>query len=141
MKVKKIKSKKKAMTLEDFALAIQTDLQATRKETRDGFAAVREEMATKADLWTMGRDVKTLEKNVRYLRDDVKNITDALVSKANLATRSPKNSASLSTQNKLRTSRSASTYLRANWVSNRTIAPPSSRPTGTQIGTAETYLD
>jgi hypothetical protein len=85
MKVKKIKSTKKPMALEDFALAIQTDLQATRKETRDGFAAVREEMATKADLWPMGRDIKTLEKNVRYLRDDVKNITDAMVSKADLA--------------------------------------------------------
>jgi hypothetical protein len=41
MKVKKIKSTKKPMALEDFALAIQTDLQATRKETRDGFAAVQ----------------------------------------------------------------------------------------------------
>jgi hypothetical protein len=50
MTVKKTKPKKKPMTLDDFAVLIQTDLQATRKEMREGFAAIREEMATKKDL-------------------------------------------------------------------------------------------
>jgi hypothetical protein len=42
-------------------------------------------MATKADLWPMQRDIKTLDTNVRELREDVKNVTDAMVSKADLA--------------------------------------------------------
>ena len=32
------------------AIAIHLDLQVTRKELREGFAAIREEMATKKDL-------------------------------------------------------------------------------------------
>jgi hypothetical protein len=83
MTAKKTKPKKKAMTLDDFALAIQTDL--ARTATKEDLQAIREEMATKADLWPMQRDIKTLDKNVRDLRDDVKIITDAMVSKADLA--------------------------------------------------------
>lgn len=33
----------------------------------------------------MQRDIRTLDKNVRDLRDDVKNVTDAMVSKHELA--------------------------------------------------------
>lgn len=83
MTAKKTKPKKKAMTLDDFALAIQADL--ARTATKEDLQAMREEMATKADLWPMQRDIKTLDKNVRDLRDDVKIITDAMVSKADLA--------------------------------------------------------
>ena len=68
------KPKKKAMTLEDFALAIQKD-----------YLAIRKDMATKADLWPLERDIKTLDANVRGMRDDVKMITDTMVSKADLA--------------------------------------------------------
>ena len=72
MSVKKTKPKKKAMTLDDFAVAIQKDLarmatkediktireematkddlQALRDETRKEFAVIREQMATKEDL-------------------------------------------------------------------------------------------
>ena len=76
-------NKKKPMTLEDFAVAIHTDLR--RMATRDDLRKIRKDMATKTDLWPMLRDIKTLDKNVRDLRDDVKNITDAMVSKADLA--------------------------------------------------------
>jgi hypothetical protein len=57
MTTKQTKTKKRPMTLEDFTLAIETDLQASRKEMREGFAAVRgevntihETMATKKDF-------------------------------------------------------------------------------------------
>ena len=46
--------KKKAMTLEDFAAAVHED-----------YLAIRKDMATKADLWPMQRDIKTLDTNVR----------------------------------------------------------------------------
>ena len=62
------------MTLEDFAAAVHKD-----------YLAISKTMATKSDLWPMQRDIKTLDQNVRDLRDDVKNITDAMVSKADLA--------------------------------------------------------
>jgi hypothetical protein len=79
----KPKIKKKPMTLDDFAAVIQRDI--ARMATKGGLQAIREEMVTKADLWPMQRDIKTLDKNVRDLRDDVKQITDAMVSKADLA--------------------------------------------------------
>jgi hypothetical protein len=50
MSVKKTKPKKKAMTLEDFAVAIQKDYLSLRKDMATGFAQVRAEMATKEDL-------------------------------------------------------------------------------------------
>jgi hypothetical protein len=66
-------TKKKPMTLEDFAAAIQKD-----------YRSISKDMATKADLWPMQRDIKTLDKNVRDLQEDVKHITEAMVSKADL---------------------------------------------------------
>lgn len=71
------------MTLEDFAAAIHTDL--LRMATKDDLREIRKDMATKTDLWPMQRDIKTLDKNVRELRSDVKMITDSMVSKADLA--------------------------------------------------------
>jgi hypothetical protein len=62
------------MTLEDFATAVHED-----------YLAIRKDMATKADLWPMQRDIKTLDTNVRELRSDVKMITDSMVSKADLS--------------------------------------------------------
>jgi hypothetical protein len=57
MNPKKTKPRKKAMTLEDFAAAIQTDLarMATKDDlkglaTKQELATIREEMATKQDL-------------------------------------------------------------------------------------------
>ena len=50
MSAKKTKPKKKAMTLEDFAIAIQKDYLSLRKDVAAGFAQVRSEMATKDDL-------------------------------------------------------------------------------------------
>jgi hypothetical protein len=76
-------TKKKPMTLEDFAAAVHEDYLAIRKDmaTKKDL----ERFATKEDLWPMQRDIRTLDKNVRDLRGDVKNITDAMVSKADLA--------------------------------------------------------
>ena len=67
-------TKKKPMTLEDFAAAVHKD-----------YLEIRKDMATKADLWPMQRDIKTLDKNVRELRSDVTMITDTMVTKADLA--------------------------------------------------------
>lgn len=77
------KTRTKPLTLDNFAIVIQKDL--ARMATKQDLIAMREEMATKADLWPMQRDIKTLDKNVRDIRDDVKNVTDAMVSKADLA--------------------------------------------------------
>lgn len=67
-------TKKKPMTLEDFAAAVHED-----------YLTIRKDMVTKADLWPMQRDIKTLDTNVRELREDVKIITDSMVSKADLS--------------------------------------------------------
>jgi hypothetical protein len=82
MSVKKTKPKKKAMTLEDFAVAIQKDYLSLRKDVAAGFAQVRAEMATKAELRLLRREMEIGFKNVN---DDVKMITDTMVSKADLA--------------------------------------------------------
>jgi hypothetical protein len=82
MSVKKTKPKKKAMTLEDFAIAIQKDYLSLRKDVAAGFAQVRAEMATKAELRLLRREMEIGFKNVN---DDVKMITDTMVSKADLA--------------------------------------------------------
>jgi hypothetical protein len=66
----KPKSKKKPMTLEDFAVVIQEDIAR---------------MATKDDLWPIQRDLKTVASQLGDLRSDVKQITDVMVSKADLA--------------------------------------------------------
>src|SRR5580704_18016695 len=82
MGVKKTKPKKKAMTLEDFAIAIQKDYLSLRKDVAAGFAQVRSEMATRAELRQLRREMEIGFKNVN---DDVKMITDTMVSKADLA--------------------------------------------------------
>jgi hypothetical protein len=48
MAVKKTKPKKKPMTLDDFAVAIQKDYTALRKDMSAGFAQVREETKEQA---------------------------------------------------------------------------------------------
>jgi hypothetical protein len=80
---KRLTTKKKPMTLEDFAAAIHTDL--LRMATKDDIREIRKDMVTKADLWPMQRDIKTLDKNVRELRSDVTMGTESMVSKADLA--------------------------------------------------------
>jgi len=79
--------KKKPITLDDFASAIQNDYRAIRKDMAT--KADLKDMLTKADLkaelWPLQRDIKTLEKNLRELRDDVQTITEVMVSKADLA--------------------------------------------------------
>ena len=79
MAPKKSKPRKKAMTLDDFAVLIQRDI--ARMATKDDLKV----LPTKNDLWPLQRDIKTLDTNVRDLRDDVKMITDTMVSKADLA--------------------------------------------------------
>src|SRR5258708_3281460 len=74
----KAKSKKKPMTLDDFAAAIQTDL--ARMVTKDDLKS----MATKDDLHALDQKMVTREE-FRELRNDVKMITDTMISKADLA--------------------------------------------------------
>ncbi len=66
------------MTIDEFAVAIQRDLQA-----------IRSDMVTKADLdknlWPIQRDIKTLDTNIRELREDLRTNTDVMVSKADLS--------------------------------------------------------
>src|ERR1700680_803746 len=69
----KLTTKKKLMTLEDFAMAIQKD-----------YAAIRKDMATKGDLYALSQKMVTREE-FRDLRSDVKMITDTMVTKADLA--------------------------------------------------------
>ena len=68
-------TKKKPMTLEDFAAAIQKDL--VRMATKDDIRQITKDIITKADLWPIERDLKTLDKNVRDLRHDVKSIIES----------------------------------------------------------------
>jgi hypothetical protein len=82
MKAKQTKVKKKPMTLDDFAIAIQKDYTALRKDMAAGFAQVRAEMGTKAELRLLRSEMQIGFKNVN---DDVKMITDTMVSKADLS--------------------------------------------------------
>jgi len=80
MTAKQTKTKKKPMTLDDFAVAIQKDHMALRKDMAAGFAKVRDEM--KEEVRQVRAEVGI---GFRNLDADVKMITDAMVSKADLA--------------------------------------------------------
>jgi len=80
MTAKQTKTKKKAMTLDDFAVAIQKDL--ARMATKGDIKAIREEMATKEDFRQIRGEMGI---GFRNLDADVKMITEAMVSKADLA--------------------------------------------------------
>ena len=82
MKEKQTERKRKAMTLDDFALAIQTDYMALRKDVAAGFAHVREGMATKEDIRQIRAETGI---GFRNLDADMKMMTEAMVSKADLA--------------------------------------------------------
>jgi hypothetical protein len=73
----KSKTKKKPMTLDDFAVLIQKDL--ARMATKEDIKAIREEMASKAEFRLLRSEMEIGFKN---LNDDVKMITDTMVSKA-----------------------------------------------------------
>jgi hypothetical protein len=62
------------MTLEDFAAAVHED-----------YLAISENIATKDDLWPMQRDIRTLTAQLKEVREDVKHVTENMVSKADLA--------------------------------------------------------
>lgn len=82
MKAKKPKPKNKTMTLGDFALAIQNDYTALRKDMATGFAEIREEMASKEEIRQIRAEMGIGFRNVDA---DLKMMTDAMVSKADLA--------------------------------------------------------
>jgi hypothetical protein len=73
--------KKKLMSIDELAVAIQKDYRALSQKMDD--------MVTKADLdkklWPIQRDIKTLDTNVRELRADLRTNTEIMVSKADLA--------------------------------------------------------
>jgi hypothetical protein len=80
MSVKKTKTKKKIMTMDDFAVLIQKDYLSLRKDMAAGFSQVREEAKEHA------RQLRTeMGIGFRNLDADVKMLTDAMVSKADLA--------------------------------------------------------
>ena len=80
MSVKKTKLKKKAMTLDDFAVAIQRDYTALRKEMASGFTEMHEEIKENSRQLRAEMGI-----GFRNLDADVKMLTDAMVSKADLA--------------------------------------------------------
>jgi hypothetical protein len=80
MTPKKTKPKKKAMTLDDFALAIQKDL--ARMATKDDIKAIRDDMATKAELQQLRSEMGI---GFRNFDADMKMMAEAMVSKADLA--------------------------------------------------------
>jgi hypothetical protein len=82
MKAKQTKRKRKAMTLDDFAHAIQTDYMVLRKDVAAGFAHVRDEMATKEDIRQIRAETGI---GFRNLDADMKMMTETIVSKADLA--------------------------------------------------------
>jgi hypothetical protein len=82
--MKKPAIKKKSITLDVFAAAIQRDFSTLRNDMTTGFSAIREDMATKDDLFALSQKMVTREE-IRDLRSDVKMITDSMVSKADLA--------------------------------------------------------
>jgi hypothetical protein len=71
------------MSIDDLAVAIHADYRALDKKMDD--------MVTNADLdkklWPLQRDIKTLDTNLRELRNDLRISTDVMVSKADLANR------------------------------------------------------
>jgi hypothetical protein len=80
MSVKKTKTKKKMMTMDDFAVLIQKDYLSLHKDMAAGFSQVREEAKEQA------RQLRTeMGIGFRNLDADVKMLTDAMVSKADLA--------------------------------------------------------
>ena len=79
MTVKKTKPKKKAMTLEDFAVAIQTDL--ARMATKDDIKTIREEMATKDDLQALRDETKkefALIREQMATKEDLSAVSDRI---------------------------------------------------------------
>jgi hypothetical protein len=80
----KQKTKTKELSFEHYARAIQTDIAQLGRQVAEGFKSIREEMATKEDLFNLGQKMVTREE-FRELRSDVKMITDSMVSKADLS--------------------------------------------------------
>jgi dsDNA-specific endonuclease/ATPase MutS2 len=78
----KPKTKKKPMTLEDFAAAVHKDYLAISKDMATKTDLDR--FATKHDLYDLSQKMVTREE-FRELQSDVKMITDSMVTKADLA--------------------------------------------------------
>jgi hypothetical protein len=80
MTAKKTKPKKKAMTLDDFALSIQNDYTSLRKDMATGFAEIQE--GTKAEIQQLRNEMGI---GFRNIDADMKMMADVMVSKADLA--------------------------------------------------------
>ena len=81
MSVKKTKLEKKAMTLDDFAVAIQRDYTALRKEMAAGFAQVQAEIATKDDLQALRDETRKEFAVIREqmaTKDDLAAVSDRI---------------------------------------------------------------
>jgi hypothetical protein len=76
--MKKPTTRKKPMTLENFAAAIQRDFSTLRDDMTAGFSTIRAEM-------TSMRDKMATHAALREVRDDVQRLNDIMVSKADLA--------------------------------------------------------
>ncbi len=76
----KAKLKKKPMTLDDFAMAIQKDYTSLHKDMANGFEVLRKDMKENTD--TLRAEMGM---GFRNIGADLQMITDAMVSKADLA--------------------------------------------------------
>jgi hypothetical protein len=81
MAAKKTKAKKKPMTLDDFAFLIQQDL--SRMATKDDLGEIRGEMRT--GFAATNENFKVVFSQIKDLREDLRQTTDAMLSKADLA--------------------------------------------------------
>lgn len=77
------KTKKKGDSFERYAQAIQNDIATLADNMKAGFQSIREEMAAKEDIRKV-REEMVSKAEFKEVRDDVKRITDAMVSKADL---------------------------------------------------------
>jgi len=74
--VLKAKPKKKPLSFEHYARAIQTDIADLGKEMRDGFKSMHSDIAT---------GFENVRKQTHDIREDVKRLNEIMVSKADLS--------------------------------------------------------
>jgi len=85
----KRKTQKKELSFEHYARAIQTDIAQLGKSMETGFKSMREEIGSIRGEMAAGfnsvRDEMATHKNLLEVRDDVQQLNDIMVSKADLS--------------------------------------------------------
>jgi hypothetical protein len=127
MSAKKTKPKKKAMTLDDFAVLIQKDL--ARMATKDDIRAIRKEMATKDDLQALRDETR---KEFAVIREQMATKEDLAAVSDRISVAKEQLQEQISGLKYARKSMSfghGSLLLKAKSASVRTAAPPKANQT------------